>query len=220
MEQLSSTLSIRIAFADDHPTFRYGLISLLKYLEKGIGLEMVIEADNGRDLILQIETSEEKPEVCVIDIHMPGMNGYDTLEELKFRWPEIGVLVMTSYTSPENISRMFRLGANGFLTKSNHPAEFIRAIRSICNSGLYLTDDTRPYYINSRKTPHVCLSPREALFLEYCCSDLTYDEIARKMRTSPGSIYGCRNRLFDKLNVSSRAGLVFYAIRSGLVSLA
>jgi DNA-binding NarL/FixJ family response regulator len=120
-----------LAIADDHVMYRKGLMSIISRLNA----RFVAEASNGQDLLDQLEALEEKPGICILDVNMPIMDGHVTLRELKQRWPEIKVLVLTMLDSEATARTMLQQGAAAYLVKDSAPEELDRAIRSIIETG-------------------------------------------------------------------------------------
>jgi two-component system, NarL family, invasion response regulator UvrY len=216
---MSTKPIMKIAFADDQPIVREGIRSTIA---RHNYLSIIIEAKNGRELLDAIERAPELPDVCILDINMPVMNGFDTIEELKRRWPEMGVLVFTVFKNEWQLMRMMYYGANGYLLKSSGTDELCRAIVAVANNGLYYTDSEAMFLlkaIRNNQKPLPRITPKEMELLTHSCSELTYQEIAEKLNTSLPSIDGFRASLFKKLKISSRVGMVLFAVQFGLVSL-
>lgn len=212
--------TIRIAYAEDHPIVRMGVVSYINSFE---GMHVDIEADDGKTLITALEKATDFPDICLLDISMPGMNGFETIVELKQRWPELKVLVFTVFEIDMYIIRMIKYGANGYLLKSCNSEEIKRAIYAIHNTGMYYSDKVTSQFIqdiraNVIKLPK--LTDRDMQILKYACSDLRYSEIAEAMGTTTKSVEGARDYLFKKLNVNSRTGLAMYAVQFGIVPIA
>ncbi len=207
---------IKIAYADDHVVIRKSIIHLMSIYND---IEFVIEAGNGSELIRMIENTNCKPNMCLLDINMPKMNGFETLTEIKRRWPEISVLVFTIFENDLYFTKMVSNGANGYLTKNCDQHTLRKAITSIYHHGYYNADAIAKKLSSSVKEKKYLIDITEAekVFLKYCCSDLTYKEIALLMKTTTKSIEGHRDCLFKKLSVNSRASLVMFAIQYGIV---
>ncbi len=208
---------LRIAYAEDHTIVRKGIVALLNDMG---GLQVDIESDNGIDLIAKIQKAKIAPDVCIIDINMPGMNGFDTIIELKKKWPKLGVLVLTVFDIEYYFIRMIMSGANGYLLKSCDPDEIRKAIVTIHKEGMYYSDMvTRNYFhaIMNKEIKLPNLTPMEVLVLKQCCSDLSYSQIAEQMNTTSRSVEGYRDSLFKKLNVNSRVSLAMFAVQFGIV---
>jgi len=211
---------IFIAIADDHPIFRKGLIDVLSGYDD---LKVVIDAPNGKELIKAIGAAETPPDICILDINMPEMNGFETAAYLKQYYPKMKLLALSMHNNELHIIKMFRNGANGYLLKDDEPDKIRQAVVEIHQQGFYLSgiSPARIMSMLSGKIdpPGLDLSPKEEQFLSLCCTELTYREIAELMSLSPRTIDGYREAMFDKLQVTTRVGLVLYAIKEGLVDL-
>jgi DNA-binding NarL/FixJ family response regulator len=211
---------IRVALADDHTMFRKGIVGLLRSSGK---FEVVAEAGNGSELIEMIGALDQHPDVCLLDVNMPVLDGYDTLIALKKKYPLMKFLALTMYDHEFIIIKMLRNGANGYLLKEDDPDELKRAIEYIYHKDFYHSELVSGRLISILKQGvdynQVLLSSNEQVFLEYCCTELTYKEIAEKMKLSVRTVEGYRDSLFDRLNVKSRTGLVIYALKHGIVNL-
>jgi DNA-binding NarL/FixJ family response regulator len=217
--------TLRLGIVDDHKLFRKGLISLIEMAYPKC--EILFEADNGVDLQQKLK-SPNLPEIIIMDVNMPGMDGFESAQWLKENHPEIKVLVVSMVEREEAIVRMLKLGVKGYLSKDVEPHELGEALRSINNRGFYYTDFLTGKLVLSLQSEEtgkekvnrqLQINDREKLFLQLACSELTYNEIADKMFLSPKTIDGYRNSLFEKLHVKSRVGLALYAVKNGLVSL-
>lgn len=213
---MPQTDKIRIALADDHAMFRRGLVSILKAYKE---IDVLFDAANGHELLGLIADAEEKPHVCILDIKMPVMNGYETARKLHRMYPGMFILALSMFDDESNIIQMLRSGAHGYLLKESEPAVLVDAIKTVYEKGFYdselITETLRDKLKNS--TENITISAQEASFLKYACTDMTYKEIATAMAVSERTVDGYRDRLFDKLNVKSRIGLVIYAIDNEIV---
>jgi len=208
--------NIYVAYADDHTAVRKGIIAFLHSLG---GIDVFIEADNGNELIGKIYKSPIIPDVCILDIKMPEMDGFETLNLLRSKWPKIKVLILTTFVDELYIIRMVQLGANGYLAKSCDPEEIKKALIAIHEEGFYFSRLFSPR-INSEpeaKLPRI--TEREFRLLKYICEDLTYGQIASLMNTTQRSVEGYRDSLFRKLNVNNRVSLALFAIKAGIVPI-
>ncbi len=212
-----------IALIDDHSLLRNGLAQLVKSL----GHTVLFEADNGQELQKKIN-QKDLPEMVLMDINMPTMDGYETTQWLKEQYPEIKVLALSMYDHENSIIKMLKAGAKGYILKDSEPIELKNAIESILNKGYYYSDLVSGKLINAINKMDdegsdvhalVHLNERETEFLKYACTELTYKEIADKMFVSPRTIDGYRDTLFEKLNLKTRVGLVMYAIKNRIVSI-
>lgn len=216
---------MKLALVDDHKLFRRGLISLI---EMAVPEHSVLfEAENGDDLKQKIDP-DNQPDIILMDINMPGVDGYQSVAWLNENFPLVHVLVVSMVENEESIVRMLRLGVKGYLCKDVEPTELGQALRTIVNKGFYYTDYITGILVHSireestsltKVSPVYEMNDRELSFLQLACSELTYHEIAGKMFLSPKTVDGYRNTLFEKFGVKSRVGLVLFALRGGLISL-
>jgi two-component system, NarL family, invasion response regulator UvrY len=207
---------IRLALAEDHKLVRDGICSILKASGH---FDIVIEAANGVELIDALKKVKVLPEICVLDINMPDMDGYETIEAVRSQWPAMKFLTLTMYRNEYAVVKMLRLGTNGYLLKSSSHTELINALLAIYHSGKYDSELALKYkrqIVNSLEIQFPTVTDRELKFLSYCCSDMRYKEIADKMHVSARTVEGYRNDLFNKLNIKTRTGLAMYAMNAGI----
>lgn len=207
---------VRIAVADDHAMMREGLI---KQLEADKKIEVVIKAKNGLDLLQQLSDSEILPDVAVIDVNMPVMDGFTLSEELKQNYPQIRILVLSAFISEYNVALMINNGVCGYLSKDCSPTEFRRAIHSIQETGWYyskLAPERLFKSLQGASIKAINIPDREMEFLKLCCTDLSYGQIADVMGISTSTLNGTKERLSDRLNIRTRTGLVLFAVKSGI----
>jgi two-component system invasion response regulator UvrY len=208
---------IKVVLVDDHILLRTGLRGLIDSFDN---CTVLFEANNGRDFISKLK-AKEIPDMVLMDINMPEMDGYETTLWIKNNHPDIKVLALSMYDNENAIIRMLRAGVKGYILKDCDPSELKYAINSIITSGFYYTENVTGKLISivSKKDNDDELNEREIAFLKLVCSELTYKEIADKMYKGARTIDGYRDALFEKLNVKTRVGLVLYAIKNGIVSL-
>ena len=212
-----------IALTDDHTLLRNGLAALVQSL----GHTVLFEADNGKDFISKLD-KKKLPELVLLDINMPEMDGYDTAQWIKNNHYDIKVLALSMYDNENSIIRMLKCGAKGYILKDSEPAELKAAIEAVMSKGFYYSDLVSGKLIhainklddddNGLKSL-IQLNDRETDFLKYACTEMTYKEIADKMFVSPRTIDGYRDALFEKLHVKTRVGLVMYTIKNGVVNI-
>jgi DNA-binding NarL/FixJ family response regulator len=212
-----------IVLTDDHALLRNGLAELVTKL----GHTVLFEADNGKDFINKLD-AKNCPDVILLDINMPQMDGYETAQWIKENHPDIKVLALSMYDNENSIIRMLKCGAKGYILKDSEPAELKTAIEDLVTKGYYYSDLVSGKLIHainkiedegSAVNTLVNLNDRETDFLKYACTEMTYKEIADKMFVSPRTIDGYRDGLFEKLHVKTRVGLVMYAIKNGIVTV-
>ena len=208
---------------DDHVLLRSGLASLIR----GFGeYEVVFEACDGKDLIRQLKNSR-RPDVILLDINMPEMDGYETACWLRRNYPEIKVLALSMYDTDSSIVRMLKNGVKGYIVKDIDAGELRLALDTVIDKGFYYTDMVTGKLIHTisnldepelRVRRILSLNERELEFMKMVCTEWTYKEIADRMYLSPRTIDGYRDALFEKLNVRTRVGLAMYAVRNGIVN--
>lgn len=210
---------LKVAYAEMHIAVRKGIISLL---EKSGDIKFILEASKGNELLNLLERTKELPDLCILDVNLPELNGFDTVVEIKKRWPNVGILILTSFSNDMYIHRMILNGANGYLTKTSSPEEIKEALFTIHRDGLYFTTTITKSYFRSIQSNTIKIqefTDRELQVLKYSCTDLSYEEIAAKMNTTKRSVEGYRDSLFKKLNLNSRVSLAIFAIKYGLVPM-
>ncbi|MCF6406755.1 response regulator transcription factor [Chitinophaga filiformis] len=222
MKDLSSTLNI--AIVDDHNLFRKGIIKLINLGNIQNRYNILFEADNGHDLQQKMK-QVPFPDIILMDIEMPDMNGFEAVEWLQRTHPSVKVLVISMVESDEAIIRMLRLGVKGYLSKDIEVEDMHRALETIANNGFYYSD-TATQVMNhnlngtmSKNKDTVYLSENEREFIKLVASELTYQQIAEKMSLSPKTIDGYREALFQRLKVKNRVMLALYAVKHGIVQL-
>jgi DNA-binding NarL/FixJ family response regulator len=213
-----------IAVVDDHTMFRQGLIHLINLFPD---YKILFDAGNGKEFISKLKP-QSPPDIVLLDIAMPEMDGYETVHWLHINYPDIRVLALSSMDGELSIIRMFKLGARGYMLKDAGTEELKTGLRELVDKGYYYNDMVSRRLIRSvhslikDKSPDnmlINLSEREMQFLKLTCSERTYKEIASEMFLSERTIDGYRETLFKKLHVSTRVGLVIYAIRNCLVQV-
>ncbi len=216
-----------LALVDDHTLFRSGLRSLIQMVGND-KYKILFEADNGHDMQQHIIKQPHPPHIVLMDVNMPGMDGFTAVRWLRSQFPTVKVLVVSMVDKEETIIRMLKLGVKGYLSKDVEPAELDAALLSVSNKGYYYTDfitgkliytlqNESDYEQDGGDLPD--FTDREMEFLQYACSEKTYNEIARIMFLSGKTVEGYRSALFEKCKVKSRTGLALYAVRKGLVTL-
>jgi len=202
---------ILIAIVDDHTLFRNGVAALLGEFDE---LKVVFDAENGEHL-RQMLTKHPLPQVILMDINMPVMDGYAATKWIKENYPQIKVLALSMFEDDKAVIRMIKSGAGGYVLKESKPRELLHAIKTINEKGVYINE-----MVSGKLVRKVAdddgpeFSRKEFEFLRLCCSELTYKEIADLMFVSPRTVDNYRESLFQKLNLKTRTGLVLYAIQN------
>jgi DNA-binding NarL/FixJ family response regulator len=211
---------IKIGLTDDHQLF---LKSLQLMLESFKDMQVVVEAANGKDLQQKLAALKSLPDIILLDVNMPGMNGEETAAWLTKEHPAIKVVALSMNDDDKTIIKMIKAGCCAYLLKDTSPDELERAIVQVHAKGYYNGDAAN---INFRRllqaqadATTLNITEREKQFLQLACSDLTYKQIAAQMQLSERTIDGYRESLFGKLKVQSRVGLALEAIRRQLVEL-
>lgn len=207
---------ISVAVADDHPALVKGLRFILEAYKD---YKVSIEAYNGAELIEKIEQASALPDVCLLDISMPVMNGFEALTIIKQRWKSIKVIMQSTYYNEFNILKAFREGASAYLPKDADPKEIKSAIDTVCDDGFHYSEWEKEHVLPhiQDKTILTTINDKEIEFLKHICSDMTYEDIAAVIGKSARTVEGYRDALFQKLKLKNRTELALFAIRSGLV---
>lgn len=207
--------TVQIAIADDHTLFRAGLARIIQSRKN---FNVVIEALNGQQLLEMIADSEILPDICITDIEMHPMNGYETAKNISRLYPSVKIMALSMHREEYCVINMIRNGARGFITKDAEPATILNGIQQLEDTGFYYPDieadvigiALRPGFEKDE------LNDKELQFLSLCCSDMKYKDIADKMNVSERSIDSYRDGLFRKLQIRTRSGLVMFAMLTGL----
>jgi two-component system, NarL family, invasion response regulator UvrY len=205
---------------DDHKLLRKGMVELI---DGFTGYHVTGECNNGKEFMTLLK-SMERPDIALLDINMPEMDGYETATRLSQDYPEIKVIALSMYDDEKSIIRMIKAGARGYVLKDADPTELRKAFDDVVSKGYYYSDLVSGVLVQSLHDDpgpqkKININDRETEFLTFACTELTYKEIADRMCLAPRTIDGYREALFEKLNVKSRVGLVMYAIRNGLVKM-
>jgi len=212
-----------IALVDDHALLRSALASMVKSFD---GYSVSLEADNGKEFIQQLKTASV-PDIVLLDIKMPEMDGIETAIWMKKNLPAAKILVLSVMDTDAVIISMLKHGARGYILKDSKPAIFKQALDNIRDTGFHMNElvsNKMLNYVTKAEEPgntHIIssLNENEITFLQLSCTEMTYKEIAEKMNLSPRTIDGYRDHLLKKLNVQSRVGLVVFAIKYGFHKL-
>ncbi len=214
-------MSITVLLADDHTVLREGLKLLLESQED---IKVIGDVTNGRDAIRQ--AAKLKPEVIIMDISMPELNGIDATYQIIEDHPSTKIIILSMHSASEHILRALKAGAKGYLLKESAGKEVVDAVRAVHNGRRYLSqkisDDLIDTYIEKYEVcdpdnPLSRLSPREKEILQLVVEGKSSTEIANIVFLSPKTIETYRSRLMQKLNVSDVLGLVKFALRHNLI---
>ena len=214
----------KVAIVDDHAMFRKGLSMLIALFAM---YEVLFEAEDGNDFISKI-SDDNLPDIVLLDINLPEMDGYETATWIKNNYPDIKILALSTMDADTAIIKMIKCGARGYVLKDSEPEELNLAFDEVISKGFFynelvsrkiLTSINLLVDDNSSVNKLLKLTDRETQFLKLTCSEKSYQQIAKEMFVSERTIDGYRDALFKKLDVTTRVGLVMYAIKNGVVVL-
>lgn len=208
---------IKVILADDHKIFRESLRKML--VSEGIA-DVIAEAGNGMQLLGLLD--EYNPDVVVMDISMPVMDGVETTKKALQKYPQLKILTLSSFGDEKYYFKMVEAGVKGFVIKSSGISELEQAITEIYEGGCWFSNELlRKVIVNIGKSPvkEMEISDRELETLKMICDGLTNDQIAEKVHLSPETIKWHRNNLLSKTGCNNTAALVMYAIKNGLIQI-
>jgi DNA-binding NarL/FixJ family response regulator len=212
--------AIRVALIDDQLLFRQGIASMIQNTDK---LELCFEAENGIACLNRLETLEVLPDVVLVDMEMPEMDGMQLTEQLQLLYPTIKILMLSVYDNQRLIAHMIQAGACGYLIKNCDKEELITAIITAHSSGFYInasalkaiqTASSKASSVKNNGGIPIEISHREKEVLEMICQELTNAEIGEKLFVSVRTVEGHRNNLLAKTGCRNTAGLVLFAIKN------
>lgn len=213
---------IRVAIADDHMLFRAGVKTALS-MKKDI--RMVAEADNGMQLLNLLK--HITPDVVLLDIQMPIMDGIATLPEIKRLYPDVKVVMLTMHNDHSMISKLMELGANAYLTKNSDSEVIYEAVKTVYEQEYFFNQLTNKALIDGLRlkrqaevvTPtEAKLTEKEVTILKLMCEEKSTKEIADIVDLSPRTVEAIRDKLKTKTGAKSMAGLVMYAVKTGIIT--
>lgn len=214
--------SYSVYIADDHTLFRKAMVNLIRTFEK---VNEIKDAENGKELINLIK--QEAPDVAIIDLQMPIMDGTEASELILQKYPDVKIIILTMHDSEKYILHMMEMGVHAFLLKNTEPDELEKAIYSVAEKDFYHNDlvasvlrknvkekkaSKRPVFLQSE------LSDREKEILELICGELTMKEIGLKLFLSENTVRNHRVNIMEKVGVNNIVGLVKYAYETGLLN--
>lgn len=225
-------MKIKVVLVEDHHLIRRGLTLLLENLND---FEVIYDAINGDDFIKKLDSIEVKPDIVLMDVNMPVMNGEQTTRIISVKYPEIKIIALSVNSDLDTVRAMIKAGAHAYLFKDAAPDLFQIVLNKVHTDGYYydkhVIESLVPERGNPNAIPHQGATPdreiellkkltaRELTFLNYCCTEATYKEIADSMDVTTRTVDGYREALFAKLEVRSRIGLVIFAIKTGVFKI-
>jgi len=209
-----------IAIVDDHSLFAS---SLAKLINSFSDFRVLFHAKNGQELQEIIAESGELPEIILLDINMPVMDGFETAEWIMQHHSKISILVLSMEDDEQAILKMLRRGAKGYLLKDIHPEILNIALHELIDKGYYHSEKVSETLLHSLSSAEegelLNFKENELTFIQLACSEMTYKEIAAIMQLSPKTIDGYRQDLFNRLKIKNRVGLVIFALKNDLIKI-
>lgn len=209
-----------VVIVDDHSLFAS---SLEKLINTFVDFKVLYHAKNGQVLQQMISDENGVPDIILLDINMPVMDGFETAEWLTQNHPQIKTLALSMNDDEQTILKMLRKGVKGYLLKDIHPEILNEALQELVDRGYYHSDkvsETLMHSLNSDdERNNLNFKENELTFIQLACSEMTYKEISDIMNLSPKTIDGYRQDLFKRLNIKNRVGLVMFALKKNLTKL-
>lgn len=213
--------TIHVAIAEDQRLFRECLVSLLNGFER---IKVNVEASNGKELLDKLLLAAPVPQVVLLDLTMPEMNGLDATRQLKKLYPDLKIIILSVHSEERHIVHMVGEGVNGYLVKNSELSEVVHAVEAVYEKGFYFNENVlRAIHSGMAQkheksyNPNSPITAREKEILELICREHTTQEIAEKLYLSVRTVDGHRNNLLEKTGARNTAGLVIYALRNDLV---
>jgi DNA-binding NarL/FixJ family response regulator len=216
--------TIKIAIADDQILFRKGIIGIINSFEN---IEIVFEASDGQELLELFEKAEEIPDIAILDLSMPVLNGIDTTKILHEKYPDVKIIILSVFSEDRFVTHLMEIGVNAYLIKNVEPEEVERAIKTVLEKDFYFNEaflSAMQKRISGKKTRLMLqdniptlLSQRELEVLDLICKQYTAQEIGEKLFISTRTVDGHRNNLLEKTGMKNTAGLVVFSIKNNLI---
>jgi len=213
---------INLVLVDDEILFRKGIYFLLQREEN---INILHEASDGEALLDYLNTAEVKPDIILMDLKMPLLNGVEATKIIRNDFPEIKIIALTSYNTDTFIANMIHVGASSYLVKNATPSEMIETINEVANKGFFYNENVLKIINNgiSKKSKSQFdedfITNREKEVLQLICEQKSTTEIAEKLFISPRTVEGHRNSLLIKTESKNIAGLVVYALQNQIITL-
>jgi DNA-binding NarL/FixJ family response regulator len=206
---------IQIALVDDHKLFRSGMAALVTNFKR---YNILFEAANGQELLNAIN-SGTVPDIILLDISMPVMDGVEAAQILRAKHPNVRIIILSMFEDADKVLLMVKMGVKGYLLKDSEPHEVEDALLKVSQGELYYPEFVTRHLITNFNSKLENINPREIEFLRLTGTELTYKEIAETMNISVRTVDSYRDQLFEKLQIKSRVGLVLYSIKNKLIEL-
>lgn len=212
---MNKQTKITVAIVDDHQLFRSGLQFIL---ESEPDIEVIIEASNGKQFLSFLENY--RPDVVLMDINMPEMDGIEASKKALEKYPDLHVLVLSMYSDIDYYNTMIDIGVKGFILKDIENKELGNAIRKIHNGGNYFSQELLLRLIKNKPDGmQIELTKREKEVLELICQGYSNQEISDKLYISQRTVERHRSSLLDKTNSKNSISLVIYSIKNNLIKI-
>lgn len=203
----------KVVIVDDHTLLSQAISGLVDSFEN---FNVLYTCKNGQELIDQLVFENKHPDIVMMDVNMPIMDGIEATAYLTTHFPSIKVLALSVEEDEHTILKMLRAGAKGYLLKDTEKSALLHALEELISQGFHHTNTVSKILIKSLdEDSALALKEREIEFIKHACTEMTYNEIAEKMFLSPKTVQGYRDSVFSKLNLKNRTGLVIYAIKNG-----
>jgi DNA-binding NarL/FixJ family response regulator len=218
---MSTSSKYNIAIAEHHLLIRKGLISLINSFDE---FAVVFESDNRNGIVENIRNAKI-PDLVILDVNMPNMDGYETAQWLRKNYPQIRTLALTMHSDKFSVMNMLRCGVNGYISTATDTDELKNAFLAVIRNGFYLPRDMSGTIINeiskmgTEQKPADLIGAKELQFLELLARGMSYKEIASKMYLSPRTLDDYKKSISKKTGIKNRIELVSYAIKNGLVNI-
>jgi DNA-binding NarL/FixJ family response regulator len=215
---------IKLLLADDEELFRKGISFLLQRQDN---IQILYEANNGSEVLEYLKSSSIHPDIILMDLKMPMLNGVEATKFINKEFPSIKIIALTSYNTKSFIANMIEIGAASYIVKNSSPEEMITTINQVIEKGFYYNEEVlnviqENLITNNRKNiffEDIILTKREREILELICYQNSTQQIADKLFISPRTVEGHRNNLLLKTDSQNSAGLVVFAIQNKIVIL-
>jgi two-component system, NarL family, invasion response regulator UvrY len=216
--------AITVSLVDDHVVLRNGLAAIVNNIEN---FKVISQSNNGREFINTITKNKLLPDIVLLDVSMPQMNGFETAEWISKNLQRTKILVLSMFDDEKSIIRMIRNGAKGYILKDCEPNELETALENIVQKGYHYTDLVNAKFIyaskkdenGETKEKETHITSKEMDFLKLACSEMSYKEIADILCLSVRTVEGYRDTLFTKLDLKTRVGLVLYCLKNNIVKV-
>ncbi len=212
-------MNYSLVIVDDHNMVSMALANVINNFPN---YSVLYTVEHGKALIEKFQTAKNIPDIVLLDIAMPVMDGFATAQWIKKNHPEVLIIALSMQNDDVSLIRMVKAGAKGYLLKNNRPEHLQVALDELTSRGHYFPDwAASKIFMNMgdekvHSPVNITFTERELEFLRYCSKELSYREIAEKMICSSRTVEGYRDALFEKLGLKTRVGLAVYAIKSGI----